>query len=200
MRTRSALVPGIALAILALTACSPGGDGGSGGGDGGSGGGDGGGSAGGVAECLTGVWALDVDDLAGQLADYLTENGVAITGSAAEGSVSLSLADGEAIYDSDVTYTLDADMRGIPLTIAQAQVGQSSGGWAVEGDGVVYDGWRTGVEITTTVSMGGEAADLPVDLPDTTGSGVATATTCSGDAMTTHPEGSPFTQRWSRAG
>lgn len=193
MRSRLVLAPGIALAILALTACSPGGGGS---GDGGSGGGEGGA----LADCLTGVWALDTDALVTQLADYLGENGLAISDATSEGQVTLSLEDGQAIYDSDVTYTLVANFGDLPVTIAQTQSGQSSGGWTVEGGDVLYDGWVTGIEFDTQVSMDGEAANLPIEIPDTTGGGVATATTCEGDTLQTLPEGSPFTSTWSRVG
>lgn len=196
MRRRRSIVFGAgvaALALAALTACSPGGDGG------GSGGGDGGGS-GGLADCLEGVWALDTDALVAQLADYMGENGLVISDATSDGSVTLSLEDGQAIYDSNVTYTLVANFGDLPVMIAQTQAGQSSGGWRVEGGEVFYDGWVTGIEIDTQVAMDGETANLPIELPDTTGGGVATATTCEGDSLQTLPEGSPFTSQWSRVG
>ncbi len=65
---------------------------------------------------------------------------------------------------------------------------------------MLYDGWVAGIEFDTQVSMDGEAANLPIEIPDTTGGGVATATTCEGDTLQTLPEGSPFTSTWRRVG
>lgn len=185
-----------AAALVALTACSPGG--GAGGGSGGGDGGSGDGSA--LADCLEGVWALDTDALVSQLADFMGENGLVIADASSDGTVTLSLEDGQAIYDSDVTYTLVANFGDLPVTIAQTQSGQSSGSWTVDGGEVLYDGWVAGIEFDTQVSMDGEAANLPIEIPDTTGGGVATATTCEGDTLQTLPEGSPFTSTWSRVG
>lgn len=200
---RHLVTTGLAAAtLLTLTACFGGtGDGGSGGSGGDGEAGDGG--AGGVstADCLDGSWDLDTADLATQLQQYFVDNGTPVTSTVPAGGVTLEVDGGSMTYDSAVTYTMTADLSGgLQMVIVQEQTGVSSGDWAVDGDSVVFSDWTNGITVNNTVTIGGESADVPIELPADGGAGVPMTVTCSGDTLTTKPDASPFTSSWARVG
>jgi len=186
-----------AISLFALAACTVPGSGD--GGDGGDGTGADGGS-GGLAGCVEGSWAADLDDLAAQLQAYFVENGTPVVSTVAEGTSGLDVAGDTMTYDSQATFTMTADADGLEMIIKQDQIGVSTGSWAVDGDSVVYSDWETGIEITTTITIGGSTAGSPTVVPGDTGDGLEVATTCDGDTLTTTPDGSPFTTTWARVG
>lgn len=195
--SRLTLATGLAaLSLITLGACAAPGSG-DGGGDGTGPDGSSGGS-GGLAGCIEGSWAADLDDLAAQLQAYLVANGTPVVSTESEGTSTLDVAGDTMTYDSDVTFTMVADADGLEMMIEQDQVGVSSGSWATDGDAIVYSDWTTGVEITTTITIGGTSAGSPTVVPGDSGEGMQVATTCDGDTLTTQPDGSPFTTTWSR--
>ena len=70
----------------------------------------------------------------------------------------------------------------------------------VEGDQVVFTDWETGITITNTISIAGEAAGDSTEMPADDGSGVPMTVQCDGDTMVTQPEVSPFSTTWMRVG
>ena len=77
----------------------------------------------------------------------------------------------------------------------------SSRWWAGRGDGgtpnlVVFEDWEGGYEVDMTMAMEGVSVEAPIDLPSSAAGGTDMVVTCSGDTLTTEPEGSPFIQRW----
>jgi len=200
MRTpRLTLTTGLAaLSLFALAACTAPGSGD--GGDGGTGSDGSAGGAGGLAGCIEGSWAADLDDLAAQLQAYFVANGTPVTSTESEGTSMLEVEGESMTYDSNVTFTMVANSGDLEMIVQQAQVGVSTGNWAVDGDAIVYSGWETGIEITTTVTIGGTSAGEPTVLPGDAGDGLRVATTCDGDTLTTLPDGSPFTTTWARVG
>ena len=202
MRTRSALTTGLAaLSLVALAACTspgPAGDAPVAGPGTGEAGSDGG--SGGLAGCIDGAWEADTGDLADQLQTYFTENGSPVTSVTDEGSSTLQVEGDTMTYDIDVTFTAVADLDGVDMVIVQHHLGRSSGGWAVEGDEVVFSGWTNGITITNAITIGGVSSGDATELPADTGGGVPMAVECAGDTMVTAPEASPFTTTWNRAG
>lgn len=202
MRTRLILVPTLAIAAaLAFVGCAPGAP---------STGDPSGsseaptepddGAAATVGECLLGVWELDGQRNAEQLTESFAANGSAISETEATGSVTLTVDESTMTYDSDITSTMRGDLGGLELVVAQNQVGVSSGSWSEAGGDVTFSDWNTGIAVSNTVTVGGTASEFPLELPQDVGSGVPMAVTCSGDALETKPDQSPFTGYWSRVG
>jgi hypothetical protein len=200
MRTsRLTLTLGLAaVSLFALTACTAPGSGD--GGDGGDGPDGSAGGSGGLAGCIEGSWAADLDDLAAQLQAYFVENGTPVVSTVSEGTSTLDVEGDAMTYDSQATFTMVADADGLEMIVKQDQIGVSTGNWAVDGDSVVYSGWETGIEITTTITIGGTSVGSPTIVPGDGGDGLEVATTCDGDTLTTTPDGSPFTTTWARVG
>jgi hypothetical protein len=196
--TRLTLTTGLAaLSLFALAACTapgPGGDGDGTGPDGSSGG------SGGLAGCIEGSWEADLDDLAAQLQEFFVANGTPIVSTESAGTSTLDVDSATMTYDSQVTFTMVADNDGLQMIVKQDQIGVSTGNWAVEGDSVVYSGWETGIDITTTVTIEGSTVGSPTIVPGDGGDGLEVATTCDGDTLTTTPAASPFTTTWARVG
>jgi hypothetical protein len=198
--TRRTLTTGLAaLSLFALAACTApgsGGDGGTGpdGTDGSSGG------SGGLADCIEGSWAADLADLAAQLQAYFVANGTPVVSTESAGTSTLAVEGDTMTYDSQATFTMVADADGLVMVIEQDQIGVSTGAWAAEGDTIVYSDWETGIEITTTITIGGASAGSPTVVPGDAGDGLEVATTCDGDTLTTTPAESPFTTTWARVG
>lgn len=199
MRTsRLTLTIGLAaLSLFALGACTAPG---SGDGTGGTGSDGSSGTSGGLAGCIEGSWAADLDDLAAKLQEFFVANGTPVVSTESAGSSTLEIESSTMTYDSNVTFTMVANTDDLEMIVEQAQVGISTGTWALDGDAVVYSDWETGIEITTTVTIGGTSAGEPTIVPGDTGEGLRVATTCEGDTLTTLPEGSPFTTVWARVG
>jgi hypothetical protein len=194
MRNRLVLTVGLAAAsLLVLAGCGTGGSGG-GGTSGASGGG-----AGGLADCMAGTWHLDGQNNADQMQAYFTDHGTPVTSTTVDGDVTLNVTGTDMTYTSAITYTMKAALSsGLEMEIAQNQAGTSSGQWSATGSSVVYSNWSDGITITNTVSIGGQNAAMPLEIPASTGGGVPMTTTCDGDTLTTHPDVSPFTSVWSR--
>jgi uncharacterized lipoprotein NlpE involved in copper resistance len=204
MRTRLALATGLAaVSLLALAACAApgaGGDGSDGAGSDGSGSDGSSGVTGGLAGCIDGTWEADTADMATQLQDSMNSSGGTITSSTADGGITLDVVGDQMTYDADVTFTIVADSDGLELQVVQSHVGTSTGRWQVEGDQVVFTDWETGITITNTISIAGEAAGDSTEMPADDGSGVPMTVQCDGDTMVTQPEVSPFSTTWMRVG
>ncbi|WP_309714185.1 hypothetical protein [Pseudolysinimonas sp.] len=186
-----------AFSLLALAACTVPGSGDDGtdtSTDGSSG------ASGDVASCLEGNWSLDTADLAGQLQAYFVENGTPVTSTTQDGAVTLDVDADTMTFESGVTFTMTAVTEGLTMVIAQDQAGISTGAWTVEGDDVVFSDWDNGITITNTITIGGESVGDSMELPADTGAGVPMTVNCDGDTLTTKPDESPFTSRWSRIG
>ena len=191
MRSRHVVTTALAtLSLLALSACATPGPAG----------GEPGGASGGIAGCLPGTWNLDTDDLAAQLQAFMVSNGSPITSTTSDGTVTLEVAADSMTYTSAVAITATADIDGLAMVVLQEHDGVSSGLWAVDGTDVVFSDWANGITITTTVTVGGVSTGDALDIPADTGSGVPMTVECSGDSLITQPDGSPFTNRWTRVG
>jgi hypothetical protein len=200
MRTRLVLTTGLAaLSLFALAACTTPGSG-----DGGEGTGsdtDGlSGTSGGIAGCLEGTWDLDGQNNADQMQEFFVANGTPVTSTETSGAVHLIVDGSTMTYVSDISYVMTAQLdSGIEMIISQLQAGESSGSWSVEGDQVVFADWVNGITVDNTVTIGGSASSVAIDIPADSGSGVAMEVVCDGDTLSTHPLESPFTNLWTRA-
>lgn len=201
MRTRLVLTTGLAtLSLLALVACTaPGsGDGGDGTGtdpDGSSG------ASGGIAGCLEGTWDLDGQHNADQIQEFFVANGTPVSSTETSGAVHMTVEGSTMTYLSDISYVMTAQLdAGLEMIISQLQAGESSGSWSVEGDEVVFADWVNGITVDTSVTIGGQEASMPIEIPADSGAGVAMEVVCDGDTLSTHPLESPFTSLWTRAG
>ncbi len=207
MRRRLALAPALAaVALLALAACSPGGSGGTGDPDGTGGSGDDGadGGTGGeltLSDCLQGTWALDGQRQLEQLSDHFTSTGLNARATLVEGGVTLTVDGEDMSYDSNITYTMDADMSGgLTMQVVQTQFGVSSGRFSEDAGVVTFRDWTTGIEVENTITVGGEVADMPIEIPADTGAGAGMDVSCSDDALVTTPHEGLFPAYWSRVG
>lgn len=198
MRTRLVLTTGLAaVSLLALAACGTG-TGGSDG-SGGTGGTGSSGAGASIGDCLQGTWILDAERNATQIQEYLTANGTPITSTEVTGGVTLTVDGDGMTYDSDITYRMVAQLDGgLELAVVQNQAGVSTGDWAEDAGEVVYSNWTNGIVVTNEVTIAGESASIPIEIPADTGAGVAMETTCSDAELTTHAVESPFTNYWSR--
>lgn len=187
-----------ALLVLALAACAPGGapagaptaepaDPGSGA------------AGGGTAECLTDrTWVLDLDDLAQQLADNMTSNGMTATQSSGAGRQTFVMrSDGRAEASIASTFTLGVDAGdGVEIVVEQTHTGAPSGNWQLAGNTLKFTDWTSDYAIQNTVLINGVASDAPINLPADALDGTNMTITCEGDTLTTKAAISPFTQRW----
>lgn len=201
MRTRLALTTGLAaLSLFALAACTSPGPGDGGDGDGAGTDPDGAGS-GGIAGCLVGTWDLDGQNNADQIQEFFVANGTPVTSTETSGTVLLTVDESTMTYVSDISYVMTAPLdAGLEMIISQLQAGESSGSWSVEGDEVVFADWVNGITVDNTVTIGGQASSMAIDIPADSGAGVAMEVVCDGDTLSTHPLESPFTNLWTRVG
>jgi hypothetical protein len=154
-----------------------------------------------LGECVIGTWSGDVVDLGEQLLEFFSQVGSPVTDVTSTGTITLEVDATSMTYTSDVTHqmtaTLDDDMD---MVVTQTQVGVSSGDWTAEGDTIAYSNWTEGIEIESTVTIGGVDSGVPLDVPAGDSADIPVTTTCDGDTLTTHPEGTPFTTTWARVG
>jgi hypothetical protein len=164
------------------------------------------GGGGGAADCVVDrTWVLDKEDLAAQLAAFMSSNaGLVVNESSAVGRQTFEFnSDGSATAFVDVTYTLGVDGDGFPLTIVQTHTGEPSGQWSFVGDSatVTFDDWdSSGYSVQNTILIDGAAVDMPIDIPSDALGETDMTIECSGDALTTKVATSPFTQRWNAEG
>jgi hypothetical protein len=185
------LVP--AALVVALTACTPGG-----GGTGGSGG-----SAHGAdTRCVTGTWDLDVQGTGDQMRTYLTGKGIPISSVTGTGPITLEVAgDGTMTYTTGATYVINAQASNLPMVITQVQSGSSHGHWSWAHGRVLtmdFSGWVNAITFASTVTVGGQAADIPFDVPNQGPGSTPLAVHCSAHSLTLKASASPFTLAFTR--
>lgn len=191
-----ALAPALA---AALTACTVGG-----GGTGGSGSGSGSSSSarGGDTRCVTGTWDLDVQGTGDQMLTYLSGKGIPISSVTGTGPITLDVAgDGSMTYTTGATYVIDAQVNGLPMVITQVQSGSSHGTWTWESGSPLsmdFSNWVNAITFTSTVTVGGRAADIPFDVPNQGPGSTPLAVHCSARSMTLKADASPFVLSFSR--
>lgn len=187
--------------VVALTACTIGG-GGSGGSGGSSSGGAGGSAHGADTRCVTGTWDLDVQGTGGQMQTYLSGKGIPITSVTGTGPITLDVAgDGTMTYTTGATYVIDAQVNNLPMVITQVQSGSSHGHWAWAPGSVLtmdFSGWVNAITFTSTVTVGGQAADIPFDVPNQGPGSTPLAVHCTAHSMTLKADASPFVLSFSR--
>lgn len=198
MHTRLSLTTGtLALAVLVLTGCAA--PDGAAPDDPAGPGTEGGTSSTALADCLIGSWALDAADLADQLRDTLSEDGLPIIAAQAAGEVTLDVDAGRMTYTSAVTYALTAAPSGGPeMVMTQAQDGVSHGDWTTDGSILRFTSWENGLTFTTTATIAGQSVDLPLDLPADSFGGTTATVECDATTMTTVSEGGLFFNTWGR--
>jgi len=201
------LVP-VAL-VAALTACSTGAPGGGTGGAGGAGSGSHSGSSGsgsGVhgadTRCVTGTWDLDVQGTGDQMQTYLAGKGIPITSVTGTGPITLDIAgDGTMTYTTGATYVIAAQASDLPMVITQVQAGSSHGHWAWATGSVLtmdFTGWVNEITFTSTVTVGGQVADIPFDVPDQGPGSTPLAVQCTAHSLTLKADAVPFVLNFSR--
>jgi hypothetical protein len=197
-----------AVLLFALTACSPPG-GGPGGGTGGSGSSDDPGSGGEGGEqntaCVSGDWSADLQNLADQLLEQMTTAGSPIQSVTASGTQELSIDEAGFLgFGNAMSFVTIATLsEGLVMTMTQTHAGQVGADWAwngdVDGSVMIFDNFNdSGYTITNVVDINGTVSDATIPPPDLSAGNVPLTVTCSGDVLTTHPEGSPFTTTWHR--
>jgi hypothetical protein len=154
-----------------------------------------------TADCLLGTWSLDVADLAEQLGTRMSDLGLTVRATQAAGEVTLDVTEGSMVYTSAATFALTTAVGDGPeMVVTQAQDGVSQGDWTADDSTLRFSSWENGLTFTTTVTIGGETTDMPLDLPAESFGGGAAQVSCGGSEMTTVPEGGLFTSTWTRVG
>ncbi|MFT4284648.1 MAG: hypothetical protein QM598_07440 [Protaetiibacter sp.] len=161
-----------------------------------------------LTDCVDGSWTADLEDLTAQLAASLTSSGMTITGSSGTGTMSLTI-DGAGSVDflNDAVLQIDADLGGgLAMTVTQHHVGSAVGQWAWDGSAAADDASghmlfsgmdNSSYTVDNTITVNGESSDAPIPIPsDAITSGMAVG--CTGDTLTTKPDGGPFTTTWYR--
>jgi hypothetical protein len=204
-RTATALTALPFALLLALTACTPpGGTSGSGSGSESSGDEETGGGA--PTECVSGDWSADLQDLADQMLAQLQSGGSGMfTSATASGSQTLAIDQAGFLgFANDMAFVVTAEIGdGLVMTLTQTHAGGVGADWAWTGDldtnVMVFENFNDSeYVITNVVDINGTASDMTFPPPDMAAGNVPLTVTCSGDTMTTHPEGSPFTTTWHR--
>jgi hypothetical protein len=201
------LVP-VAL-VLALTACTTGGSGSGGTGSGshsgsGSSGASGSGSAAHSSDtrCVTGTWDLDAQGAGDQMLTYLSSKGIPISSVAVTGPITLEVTgDGSMTYTTGATYIFQAELNGMPMVITQVQSGSSHGHWAWAGGSVLtmdFTGWVNAITFTTTVTVSGQVADIPFNVPNQGPGTTPLEVHCTAHSLTLKADASPITLAFSR--
>lgn len=184
------LLPATAILLLALTACDPAG-------------GTGGPSAAPVTgiDCIPGEWTADLDDLAGQLADFYVSTGFAddLTGTVTGTEHASLKSDRTSITSDDATFVFTGHRAGKDLTMTQVHAGGFDAAWDfVDGTFDFSDFNAPHYSIQTTVDYDGHTTTLPVNETEGFAEDIPITTECTGDVMTMTPENSPFTTTWNR--
>ena len=190
------------LLVLSLAGCTL--LGGGGGGDGTEDDGSSGGEEldGGSTACVIDKnWELDIADMAAQLGENLSSNGLNVISSTGAGEAGIYFdQEGYAGSGTSVAYTIVVDMGdGLVMTMVQHHDGSPGGNWAWDGDSdstIVFDGWTGELVITTDTSINGMAAPTSTTPMGTGLDGQAMTVSCDGDTLVTQSEGSPFTSTW----
>jgi len=193
-----ALIP---VLVLALAGCTPGGttpaedDGSSGGEE----------LEGGSTACVIDRnWELDIADMAAQLGENLSSNGLAVVSSTGAGESGLYFdQEGYAGSATNASYTIVIDMGdGLVMTMVQHHEGSPGGNWAWDGESestMVFEGWSGELVITTDTSINGTAAPTSTTPMGTGLDGQSLTVSCDGDTLVTQSAGSPFTSTWHAA-
>lgn len=184
------VLPAAATLLVALTACDPGTV-------------TGGASTAPVigSDCVVGDWTADLDDLAGQLADFFVSTGFGddLTGTVTGTEHATFNSNKTATTSDDATFVFTGHREGKDLTLTQVHAGGFDSAWDfVEGTFDFSDFNAPHYSITTTVEFDGHTTTLPVSTTDGFAEDIPIDTTCSGDVMTMQPENSPFTTTWNR--
>ncbi len=183
--------------LLALTACTTGGTGSGGsGGTGGTGSGSSSSVHGNDTRCVTGTWDLDVQGTGDQMLSYLSAKGVPISSVTGTGPITLEIGGhGAMTYTTGATYVFNAQVSNLPMVITQVQSGSSHGNWAwASGSTLTMDfsGWTHAITFDTTVTVGGQASNIPFNIPDQGPGSTPLATHCTATALTLKADASPF--------
>jgi hypothetical protein len=197
-----------AVLLFALTACSPPGSGSGVGLGSGSGSSDDPASGEGGEQntaCVSGDWSADLQNLADQLLEQMTTAGSPIQSVTASGTQELAIDQAGFLgFGNAMSFvTIAALGDGIVMTMTQTHSGSVGADWAwngdVDGSVMIFDNFNNAdYVITNVVDINGTVADAPFPPPDFSAGNVPLTVTCSGDVLTTHPEGSPFTTTWHR--
>ena len=184
--------------VTALTACTTGGS------HGGSGSGSSGTSSahGADTRCATGTWDLDVQGTGDQMLTYLSGKGIPVSSVTGTGPITLDVAgDGTMTYTTGATYVITAQVKDLPMIITQVQSGASHGHWAWASGRILtmdFSGWVNAITFATTVTVGGQAADIPFDVPNQGPGSTPLAVHCTATSMTLKADASPFTLSFTR--
>ncbi|QNO38289.1 hypothetical protein H4J02_04500 [Protaetiibacter sp. SSC-01] len=211
MSHRSVTLGLVAALALSLAACTPGGTG-----DPATGGSaspdasEPGGSGPALSECVDGDWTADLDDLVQQLAAHFASSGMTVVSATASGDQELSIA-GEGVmgFSADAVLQLALDMgNGLTMTVTQHHTGDMAADWAWDGSAEASDTNGTMIfenfdasryTVENTVDINGQSSESTIPIPDPSAANVPMVITCTGDTLTTTPQGVPFTTTWRRS-
>lgn len=185
--------------LLALTACTTGG---SGSGASGAAGGTDGSVHGADTRCVTGTWDLDVQGTGDQMQSYFAAKGIPISSVTGTGPITLEVGGhGDMTYTTGATYVFNAQVSELPMVITQVQSGSSHGNWAWASGSTLtmnFSGWTHAITFDTTVTVGGQASNIPFDIPDQGPGSTPLATHCTATTLTLKADASPFILTFSR--
>jgi hypothetical protein len=162
-----------------------------------------------ATECVDGSWDADLDNLLGQMARQFSAGGLRIASANATGSQTLVVGrEGVLGFKAGMRFVMEIDMgKGVSMQVTQVHDGSLAADWqwadtTADGGTMTFSRFNdTGYSVVNTVSMGGQSTTMPITSPSAAAAGnVPMEVTCSGNTLTTHPRGTPFTTRWTRTG
>lgn len=147
------------------------------------------------------MWSADIDSLAQQLGERMSETGLTIRSSTGSGSMETFFGEDTLVTSAiDVTFTLTVQVQDGPVMVmTQHQRGGGYGSWFWDGERpnvIVFEDWNDDFAVEMTMSVDGETVETPIELPPTAAGGSTMTATCAGNTLVTTPEGSPFIQYW----
>lgn len=127
---------------------------------------------------------------------YFSAKGIPISSVTGTGPITLEVGgDGTMTYTTGATYVFNAQVSNLPMVITQVQSGSSHGDWAwASGSTLTMDfsGWTHAITFDTTVTVGGQASNIPFDIPDQGPGSIPLATHCTATTLTLKADASPF--------
>jgi hypothetical protein len=137
-----------------------------------------------------------------QMLSYLSAKGIPISSVTGTGPITLEISgDGTMTYTTGATYVINAQVSNLPMVITQVQSGSSHGNWAWARGTVLtmdFSGWTNAITFASTVTVGGQASNIPFSIPDQ-GLGTTPLTTqCAATTLTLKADASPFVLTFSR--
>jgi len=149
-----------------------------------------------ATRCVTGSWDLDVQGTGDQMQSYLSSKGIPISSVTGTGPITLEVdGHGAMTYTTGATYVFSAQVHNLPMVITQVQSGGSHGHWSwASGSTPTMDftGWTHAITFATTVTVGGQASNIPFEVPDQGPGATPLVAHCTATTLTLQADASPL--------